>query len=132
MRFKRVSAAAAVAALSVGALASGASPAGATAGDGATVTACYDTQTFFSKPKGGYTYPYSSSELRTSSACNDINIKLDVGAEVRVCFRSTGCQDQFTWAARGKWTAIATNVKDNVEYNFQFTNEFDQSGYIAD
>jgi hypothetical protein len=131
MKYNRVSVATAAVALTVGALASGASPAGATAGDDVAVMACYDTQTFFSKAPGGYTYPYAP-DLRTTSACSDINIKLDIGAEVRVCFDNTGCQDQFTFAGSGKWTTVATGVRDNVAYHFQFATEFAQSGYIAD
>jgi hypothetical protein len=131
MKFNRVPAAAAVAAFSVGSLVSGASPAGATSGDDATVMACYDTQTYFSKPKGTRRYP--EGYLRTTSACNDINVKLDSGLNVKVCFGPTGgCQDRFTWAARGKWTAIATNVKDNVEYYLIFEVGFARTGYIAD
>ncbi|MGY0062192.1 hypothetical protein ACWY4P_37605 [Streptomyces sp. LZ34] len=133
MKYNRVSAAAAVAALCVSALVSGASSAGATAGDGQTVMACYDTPIRFSKPSPHRTYPWTETRLRTSSNCNDINIKLDTGSMVQVCFYNAGgyCS-QLKWAASGKWAAIATNVRDNAEYYFVFQSGLSKSGYIAD
>lgn len=130
MRLKRMSVAVAAAAMTASALVSGASPAGATAGDSAGALACYDQQEFFSKPDGlvaprdGY--------FVTSSACSDINVKLDTGAEVRVCFSRTGCQSSYKWAAANQWTVIATNVKDDVLYYLHFKVGFARTGYVAD
>jgi hypothetical protein len=87
----------------------------------------------FSKPGPHRTYPWTETGLRTSSACNDINIKLDFGSMVQVCsYNAGGYCSQLKWAAAGKWTAIATNVKDNSEYYFVFQSGFANSGYIAD
>lgn len=133
MRHNRVVAAAAAAALCTSALVSGASPAGATAEGEQTAMACYDTASYFSKPSGHYTYPTDGVRLRTTSACNDINIKLDTGRYVKVCFyNANGYCSTSKWAPGGTWTAIATNVRDNAEYYFVFDISFAQSGYIAD
>lgn len=129
MRLKRMSVAVAAAAMTASALVTGASPAGATAGDSASALACYDHQRFFTVDEGEFRAP--DGYFITSPNCSDINVKLDTGAEVQVCFERTGCNG-YKWAAANQWTVIATNVKDDVLYYLHFKVGFARTGYVAD
>lgn len=131
MKNTRAATAVASVLLTTGALAAGVAPASASAArSDAAVMACYDSQKSFTKPSGGQVWP-TSGWLTTTSACGDINIKLNTAADVRVCFRATNACNSTKWAEVGKWTVVATNVKDNTQFYFGIWNLNAVSGYAA-
>ncbi|GAA1285494.1 hypothetical protein [Saccharothrix xinjiangensis] len=131
MKNTRAATAAASVLLTLGTLIAGAAPANATTAPGdPAVMACYDTQKSFSKPAGGQVWP-TSGWLTTTSACTDINIRLNTSAEVRVCFKATNACNSTKWAETGKWTVVATKVKDNTQFYFGIWNINAVSGHAA-
>jgi hypothetical protein len=81
-----------------------------------------------------------SDKYKTSSACSDINLKLVYPAtsvQVRVCFYTATdtliyCQSDYRTANAGIWRAVATDVKDNVYYRYNFSNSSSVTAYTAD
>lgn len=99
---------------------------------------CLADQQQFSKPSGGTRYP-SSGYLKTTSKCQDINLKAnlwydsgDTARAIKVCFKTAGCQDHWTNVYRYDWYEIATNVKDGTEYYFKFYTTGKWYGIVAD
>lgn len=131
MQFNRLMAGVAGGVLTFATVMAGEATADTTSADDVTAMACYDTQSYFHKPTGSFIHP-STEWLTTTSSCNDINVKLDLAGEVKVCFENGGCQARYKWAPTGQWTAIATGVRDGSRYKLRFGTDGTYSGYIAD
>ena len=89
-----------------------------------------------SLPSGTLRFP-ASGYLKTSSKCQDINLKGNPWVEqnaraIKVCFKTAGCQDHWTNVRGSDWYEIATNVKDNTEYYFKFYSYGKWYGIVAD
>jgi hypothetical protein len=124
--------------LTAGVLTGGATAAGAaeTGSRGsARVLACYDSASYYLKPAGGTYYPPGGEpNLRTTSACADINIKPNTNRYVRLCLMRSGtpqCQTDFTYAAAGSWTVVEEIVPNGTEFWFDFRSAAQSSGYWA-
>lgn len=105
----------------------------ATAGQAA---ACYDITKAYSKPAGTYITPKGSAFFKTSKRCKDINVKSTTDRRVKVCFyKADGklnyCQSTFKTAKKGKWTVIATDVKDGVKFKLRFSTPVRAAGKVA-
>ncbi|MEU4606969.1 hypothetical protein AB0F43_28640 [Kribbella sp. NPDC023972] len=90
----------------------------------ASAATCYGGAETFKKAEGAKYVP-GSGWYKTTSRCNDINIKvaregMSRGRNVRVCFENGGCQSAYKLATVNEWTVIATNVKDGTTFRFQF------------
>ncbi|GHE73760.1 hypothetical protein [Streptomyces capitiformicae] len=101
-------------------------------GDVSAQVSCYDGASSFSKASGRHT----TSVFRTSTRCNDINIKMSSGGRyVKVCFKlssgSFDCQSDYKWAPSGSWKVIATDVRDFQEFVFFFDSTSSASGSYA-
>ncbi|WP_407564977.1 hypothetical protein [Streptomyces sp. 184] len=134
MKFNRVAAATAGAALLVGTLAVGAVPAGATQQDGRTAMSCYGDAKSFTKYQGDVSYPVpaTGNYLTTTSSCSDINVRTGWDVFVRVCFVRTGCQADWKRTEGGEWLVVATNVRDGAQYYLNFiTKDLITGGYAA-
>ena len=110
---------------------------GGVAADRASAAGCYDSKKFFEKPSGTALVPQGTGWFRTTSNCRDINVQsamwMKNGASVQVCFRSTGCQDRWTWIPAGGagWKVVAYDVKDGTDYRFKFLSTAAFQGYRA-
>lgn len=96
--------------------------------DTASAAGCYDSYKLMSKPDGRYYSPTGSGWYQTTSACKDINLRLntvvhDSGRNVKVCFENGGCQEDWTWVKPGEWTEIATDVRDGSKFKFRFLTD---------
>ncbi|AOS64091.1 hypothetical protein [Actinoalloteichus hymeniacidonis] len=71
----------------------------------------------------GIHLPSSTGYYRTTSRCNDINLRLDQGSDsvsAIVCFRRTGaCNNAKTVKLGGGWHVIATDVLDGTDFRVQ-------------
>lgn len=68
---------------------------------------------------------------KTTSRCNDIQIKPKANRNVMVCFKNGGCQSSYKSAKANTWTVIATNVKSGTDYQFKFSNRAQIGGSYA-
>ncbi|WP_367048683.1 hypothetical protein [Streptomyces sp. Je 1-332] len=106
----------------------------ATAGPASAAT-CYGGAVKFTKH-----IDHSYSDMyKTSSACSDINLKVvhPASVQVRVCFYTAAgnpnyCQSNYRTANANIWRAVAIDVKDNVNYRYQFSNSSSVTAYTAD
>jgi len=94
----------------------------------ASAASCLDGYKLLSKPAGESYSPTGTGWYKTTSACQDINFRLNSvahssGRYVKVCFQRTGCQADYTWVKPGEWTEIATVVKDDTNYRFKFLTD---------
>ncbi|CAM4391555.1 hypothetical protein [Nocardiopsis rhodophaea] len=95
------------------------------------LASCYGGARFYSKAAGGYTYP-ASGYLRTTSRCNDINLKPRSSRTVSVCFKRTNRCNNAKWARGGQWNVIASNVRTGAGYYFLFSRyDLPSRGYFA-
>jgi hypothetical protein len=91
----------------------------------ADAATCYGGAEPFKK-RPSAKYQPSSGWYKTTSRCNDINIKIGrypenlVSRNVKVCFENGGCQSAYKRAKVEEWTVIATDVKDGTTFRFQF------------
>jgi hypothetical protein len=90
----------------------------------ASAATCYGGAETFKKATNARYVP-SSGWFKTTSRCNDVNIKvaregISRGRMVKVCFENGGCQSAYKLAAANEWTVIATNVKDGTTFRFEF------------
>lgn len=112
--------------LSVGAVVAGAGPAGAAPESqhrDITIAACIPGYVRdFYKVRGQLRVPESPGYYQTTSGCSDININPDKSTNVKVCFVGGSCQATRKYAAAGRWTAIATGVRDNTRFYFSFSD----------
>jgi hypothetical protein len=95
---------------------------------------CYGSAHSYSKASGDFTYPSGTSDLGTTSACTDINIKTNTDRYVLVCLLSGAeyyCQSSFTLAHAGQWTTVATNVLNGTRFIFDFRSDALSNGYWA-
>lgn len=100
---------------------------GLTVGVGQTASAatCYGGAEPFKRPPQAK-YSPTTGWYKTTSRCNDINIKIAripdnlLARQVRVCFENGGCQSVYKRAKVNEWTVIATDVKDGTTFRFQF------------
>lgn len=109
--------------LCLGAVVAGTGPAGATPGsETITTAACIPDYTRdFYKMRGQLRVPeYPPLYYKTTSGCSDINIQPDKNTNIKVCFVGGSCQPTRKYAAAGRWTAIATGVRDNTKFYFSF------------
>jgi hypothetical protein len=124
---RRIAAFVAGALVAVSTVMAGSSTAASAAPDGDVgIQSCYGDAFPYYKAAGDYDHP-DNNYSKTTTSCADINIKVDTPSitYVRVCFynRDTGypsCQAAYTAVTAGRWTTIATNVKDNALYFFNF------------
>ncbi len=125
----------AVAGATTFAVSAAAVPAQAAESSGATVRAtCFGGAFGYTKGTNQLLVPSGAPTTRytTGANCADINIKTRVLEAVRVCFVRTGCQGSYRLTQAGVWTAVATNVLDNVPYYFDFGRSPASSGQVAD
>lgn len=112
--------------LSLGAVVAGAGPAGAAPESqdrDITIAACIPGYVRdFYKVRGQVRAPEAPGYYQTTSGCSDINISPDKGVYVKVCFVRGSCQPSRKYAAAGRWTAIATGVRDNTGFYFSFSD----------
>ncbi len=104
----------------------------------AQAASCLGDQQEVNLPSGTTRFP-SSGYLKTTSKCQDINLRANIWAApqnvraIKVCFRTAGCQDRWTNVDdNGTWYEIATNVKDDTEYYFKFNSYGKWVGNVAD
>ncbi|MFB7915696.1 hypothetical protein [Streptomyces sp. NPDC056061] len=77
-----------------------------------------------------------STRVIVTGSCGLIRIKPGTTRNVKVCFKpssgGTQCVNKYTYAKKGQWTTLATDVKAGTKYllNFKATNK--SSGLIAD
>ncbi|MFI0983605.1 hypothetical protein ACH4SP_42205 [Streptomyces sp. NPDC021093] len=94
------------------------------------VKTCYGDAKYFTTYSGTPPfYPARGTYLRVRGiACNDINVKLNVAADARVCTRAK-C---YGWvsAPKGSWKVIFKNSVKNYEFYMQFSRS--TSGLHAD
>jgi hypothetical protein len=92
---------------------------------------------------GAYTYPKGRNQqwlpsaaptvhFVTGTSCADINLKSTQIEVVKVCFVRTGCQSGWKITRPNEWFPVATNVRDNVDYYFQFSNSPASTVQVAD
>ncbi|MGW5050376.1 hypothetical protein [Actinokineospora sp. NPDC004072] len=109
--------------------------AGPAAAEPASALSCYGSAKSFSKPSGVRWYPSGGGHFTTTSNCADINVKLNAGRWIAVCFKPSSrpeyCQSNYTWAAAGQWTVIATDVLDGTRFYFDFDSTAAVSGVWA-
>jgi hypothetical protein len=76
----------------------------------------------------------TTSVLKTTTQCKDINVKNTTRGKIRVCVMfgktSRTCNYQTTIAA-GAWANAATNVKDNTYFRMRLGILYNTSGYAA-
>ncbi|MFC9912695.1 hypothetical protein [Streptomyces sp. NPDC127197] len=110
---------------------------GVATGGPASAATCYGGAVKFTK----YIDHSFSEVFTTSSACQDINLKMTYGGgtsrEVRVCFYHSNdtlnyCQSSYKVAYVDQWKVIASDVKDNVKYRYQFKTSGSVTAYTAD
>ncbi|WP_328459521.1 hypothetical protein [Streptomyces sp. NBC_00448] len=97
---------------------------------------CYGSAHSYSKPAGSEWYPpLNSPNLKTTSACSDINIKSDTNRYISVCFVPSSapayCQSSYTLVTAGQWKAIATDVASGTVFYFDFRSTALSNGYWA-
>jgi hypothetical protein len=102
----------------------------------ADAATCYGgAVSFKKKPNAKYDPP--SGWYKTTSRCNDINIKIGrypenlLARDVKVCFENGGCQSAYKRAKVDEWTVIATDVKDGTTFRFQFETTSGVIGHWA-
>ncbi|MGP4044901.1 hypothetical protein [Streptomyces sp. 2A115] len=115
----------------------GTSSAGAATQGEAVAQSCYGNARDYTKSAGTHIYPNfpTFNYLKTTSSCADINIKTDTNRYVKVCFLLSGggkeCQADYKLATAGSWKAVATNVRDNTQYQFYFRSDVESTGHHA-
>lgn len=110
-------------------------------GSTASAATCYGGAIDYSKPKSVGTLPHAGHYYATTSRCGDINLRSNTNRYVKVCFYkyvpSKGsftlnyCQSDYTLTTAGKWTVIATNVKDNTVFHYRFRSSARSTGQTA-
>lgn len=131
---KHLAAFAAVAAIGGGlatAPTAGATEQAAPQSDEISASNCLGGANKYSKAKDFHWLP-PGLYFKTSSRCNDIQIKPKTNRYVSVCFKdpATGCRGA-KLAKAGKWTVLASNVKTGSEYQFFFRSLAKSSGEYA-
>ncbi|MGV9388213.1 hypothetical protein ACWDQL_03650 [Streptomyces olivaceus] len=89
----------------------------------AVAQSCYGSANYFSTTQVGERHVWPANGwARTTSACNDINVKTIAlpRNQVWVCFKRTGCQIDDTDTYSGTWVLAATNVLDGTDYKLMF------------
>ncbi|MGA5143402.1 hypothetical protein [Streptomyces azureus] len=115
----------------------GTSSAGAATQGEVVAQSCYGNARGYTKASGTHIYPNypTANYLKTTSSCADINIKTDTDRYVKVCFLDMSggkeCQADYKLAKAGSWKVVATNVKDNTEYQFYFRSDAKSTGHYA-
>ncbi|MEI7034083.1 hypothetical protein [Streptomyces pratensis] len=111
--------------------ATGGAAAAAPQGDTGVQVSCYGQAKSYTKAAGRHT----TSVFRTTSNCNDINIKTNTSRYVKVCFKlSNGdfdCQSSYKLASAGSWKVIATNVRNSQQFVFYFQSTSRSTGSYA-
>jgi hypothetical protein len=102
----------------------------------ADAATCYGGAESFKKQPDAK-YAPTSGWYKTTSRCNDINIKIGrypenlASRNVKVCFQNGGCQSADKRARVDEWTVIATDVKDGTTFRFQFDTNVGVIGHYA-
>lgn len=105
--------------------------------DEAEAASCYGGAQRFDKARWTYQIPTGNGWWKTTSRCNDINVKgHDIYADdvryMKVCFQNGGCQDRWTAVKRDQWKVVASNVKTGTKYRLRFKDVVDNYvGYRA-
>lgn len=134
---KRLTAALAASVLAAGGLVGVSAPSAA-----AAVTCLSETNRDFDiKPDGLLTHPPAGVDryLKTGKYCNDINLKMTTSSRyVKVCWFSKAdyeplnCQANYTWAPKGSWKVIASDVSDGQPYKLRFETSSKANFFYAD
>lgn len=99
----------------------------------ASAAGCYDGAITHVVRAGELWSPRGDGKWKTTSACNDINVRLSSGATngdrlVHVCFYpSSGgesCQSRDTRVSPGEWTVVASNVKDGTKFKLRWSSRY--------
>lgn len=101
----------------------------------ATIQSCLGTAKNYTSAPGGNGrnahWPATGTYAYTTSNCADINVKTNYDRMVYVCFKKTGTCNGGTWAPKGKWTVVASDVLDNSGFYVQFRGPNRSTGQIA-
>ncbi|MBD3006406.1 hypothetical protein IEJ02_20370 [Streptomyces sp. 5-10] len=83
---------------------------------------CYGNARVYSTTQYGTVHEWpAQGYAKTTSACNDINVKTGKAVSVRVCFERTATCNSWKWTnADGSWRAVATDVSDGTNFWLQF------------
>jgi hypothetical protein len=88
---------------------------------------CYDGAVVSPISKTGYSPTGANAPAKTTTRCNDINVKVGFSSKARVCFYAQQkptqllyCQDQWSPVKKGTWVVVATNVRDKQPYRVQW------------
>ncbi|MBT2675147.1 hypothetical protein J7E95_30960 [Streptomyces sp. ISL-14] len=117
-----------------GLIGSTATTAGAAAKGEVVAQACYQNWSY-DKPAGTRFQPQNYLYITTEN-CADINIKTSTSRTVRVCFYASGggldyCQSSYKTTTANEWKVIASNVKDDTKFRFEFNSTAASKGYRA-
>ncbi|MGH4028182.1 hypothetical protein ACQB60_04500 [Actinomycetota bacterium Odt1-20B] len=75
-------------------------------------------------------WPSVTGYVKFSGRCGDINVKPNANVKVAVCWQRTGkCQDHWTYAKKGRWAVVATNVRRGAGFQLIFWNN--STGKVA-
>src|SRR5690606_17762360 len=110
-------------------------------GSTASAATSYGGAIDYSNPKSVGTLPQAGHYYATTSRCGDINLRSNTNRYVEVSFDKyvpskasftlTYCQNDYTLPTAGKWTVIATNVKDNTPFHYRFRSSAQSTGQTA-
>ncbi|MGA4840580.1 hypothetical protein [Streptomyces sp. G45] len=105
--------------------------------DEVSARSCYGSARNYTSAPGGpggrnAHWPGTGRWAYATRNCADINVKVNHNRKVKVCWKRTGtCQRDWTNAKRGRWVAVATNVRDGAGFYVQFRGVNRSTGKIA-
>ncbi|TQE16066.1 hypothetical protein Sipo8835_43925 [Streptomyces ipomoeae] len=83
------------------------------------------------KGKSNAHWPGTGKYAYATKTCKDINVKVDKTRQVKTCFKKTKKCNGWTTARKGKWTVVASNVRDGAGFYLQFKGTPRSTGWIA-
>ncbi|WP_328499679.1 hypothetical protein OG828_48825 [Streptomyces sp. NBC_00457] len=99
-------------------------------------TTCLGGAVTFTKPDGEYYQPSSPTVYKTTSRCADINLRLNTGKSVKVCFYKSDytlnyCQSNYTQVPWDNWTVVASDVNDGTLFRFRYLSDLSSTNAKA-
>ncbi|MCK1798352.1 hypothetical protein MTQ01_20450 [Streptomyces sp. XM4193] len=108
----------------------GAAQTSAPKADGVSAASCLGNAKGYFKDANNSPFHPMSGWYKTTSACNDIQIKPNTNRYVAVCLYKGGCRGR-KLAKAGEWTVLASNVATGTQYHFSFRSTARSTGKYA-